>query len=229
VAAGRSGREFIAPLPVIDPQFAAYLVFTTLLVVTPGSATAVVVRNVLDGGRRQGMAAAVGAAIGNTTYAVLSALGLAALFARSPLAFLVLRIVGTCYLAFLGVRSLWLAWRPRPAALPGALESAGAHGAGQAVRIGMTQGAANNLVSPAIATFYLAVVPSFLAGSTTGSRRYALFAAIHVTMAFAYHSTWVLALHAMRAFWSRPHARRALETLAGVALLLLAARVAGAL
>ena len=147
MAAGRSGREFIAPLPVIDPQFAAYLVFTTLLVVTPGSATAVVVRNVLDGGRRQGMAAAVGAAIGNTTYAVLSALGLAALFARSPLAFLVLRIVGTCYLAFLGVRSLWLAWRPRPAALPGALESAGAHGAGQAVRIGMTQGAANNLVS----------------------------------------------------------------------------------
>ena len=72
--------------------------FTTLLVITPGSATAVVVRNVLDGGRRQGLAAAVGAAMGNCTYALLAALGLAGVFARSPRAFLLLRIAGASYL-----------------------------------------------------------------------------------------------------------------------------------
>ncbi len=212
---------------MIDAQFTAYLVFTTLLVVTPGSATAVVVRNVLYGGRRQGMAAAAGAALGNTTYAVLSALGLAAVFARSPMAFSVLRVVGTCYLAFLGIRSLWGAWHGLPAALPGALEGAGTHGAANAVRTGLSQGLANNLVSPAVATFYLVVVPSFLSGTPMVSARYALFATIHVTMAFAYHSTWVLGLHAMRAFWSRPSARRTLETLTGVALIALAGRVAG--
>ena len=95
---------------VIDPQFAAYLAFTTVLVITPGSATAIVVRNVLDGGRRQGMAAAFGAAAGNTSYALLSGLGLAAAFARAPLAFTILQITGTVYLTYLGVRSLWLAW-----------------------------------------------------------------------------------------------------------------------
>ena len=214
---------------MIDPPFAAYLIFTTLLVITPGSATAVVVRNVLDGGRRQGLAAAAGAAIGNSTYAVLSALGLAAVFARSPRAFLVLRIAGTSYLAFLGARSLWIAWRARPAVLPGALEAAGTHGAAASLSTGLAQGVANNLVSPAVATFYLAVVPSFLEGAPLISARYALFAAIHVTMAFAYHSTWVLALHTMRAFWSRPRARRGLDLLTGVALLALAAKVAGVL
>lgn len=214
---------------MIDPQLAAYLVFTTLLVVTPGSATAVVVRNVLDGGHRQGLAAAAGAAIGNTTYAVLSALGLSAVFARSPGAFLALRVAGTAYLAFLGARSLWAAWHGRPSVLPGALESAGTHGAGRAVRTGLSQGLANNLVSPAIATFYLAVVPSFLDGVPVASARYALFAAIQVTMAFAYHSAWILSLHAMRAFWSRPAARRSLETLTGLALLALAGKVAGAI
>jgi len=211
----------------VDAELSAYLVFTTLLVVTPGSATAVVVRNVLDGGRRQGMAAAVGAAAGNTTYALLSALGLAAVFARSPGAFLLLRIVGTTYLAFLGVRSLWVAWRGRPAVLPGALEGSGTHGAAQGVRSGVSQGLANNLVNPAIATFYLAVVPSFMNGAPTASVRYALFATIHVLMAFAYHSTWVMGLHAMRAFWSKPRARRGLETLTGLALLALAAKVVG--
>jgi threonine/homoserine/homoserine lactone efflux protein len=213
---------------VIDSQLAAYLLFTTLLVITPGAATAVVVRNVLDGGRRQGMAAAVGAAIGNTTYAVLSAVGLAAVFVRSPVAFLLLQIGGASYLGFLGVRSLWVAWRARPAVLPGALEAPGHRGAGRDVRIGLSQGVANNLVNPSIATFYLVVVPSFFSGGSLTTRRYALFATIHVTMAFAYHSAWACGLHAMRTVWSRPAARRALETLTGIALLTLAAKVAGA-
>ena len=211
---------------MIDSQLAAYLVFTTLLVITPGSATAVVVRNVLDGGRRRGMAAAVGAAIGNTTYAVLSGLGLAALLVRQPMAFTVLRIGGAAYLGFLGVRSLWWAWRPRPPVLPGALESPGADDPAAHVRIGVSQGVAVNLVNPSIATFYLVVVPSFFHGGSLATRRYALFAAIHVTMAFAYHSAWACGLHAMRALWSRPGARRTLETLTGLALLALASHVA---
>jgi threonine/homoserine/homoserine lactone efflux protein len=221
----------------LDAQFAAYLAFTTLLVVTPGSATAIVVRNVLDGGRSQGMAAAFGAATGNTTYAVLSVFGLAAAFARAPLAFTLLRVTGTAYLTYLGGRSLWTAWRARPSVLPGALEERGTPAprgasAGQAARSprsGFLQALLNGLLSPAIATFYLAVVPSFLSGSAVPGVRYTLFAVIHVTMALAYHSTWVLGMHAMRTFWSRPNARRALETLTGVALLALAARVAGIL
>lgn len=214
---------------MIDSQFAAYLAFTTVLVITPGSATAIVVRNVLEGGRRQGMAAAFGAAVGNTSYAVVSALGLAAAFSRAPLAFTVLQSVGTVYLAYLGVRSLWTAWQPAPPALPGALESRGTHHAASSVRTGFSQALVNNILSPAIATFYLAVVPSFLVGAPIPGWRYVLFAIVHVTMAFAYHSTWVGAMHAMRTFWSRPKARRALETLTGVALLALAARVAGLL
>jgi threonine/homoserine/homoserine lactone efflux protein len=210
----------------MDSQLAAYLAFTTLLVLTPGSATAVVVRNVLDGGRRQGMAAAAGAAAGNTTYATLSALGLAAIFARLPTAYLLLRVVGTAYLAWLGARSLWGAWRRDPARLPGGLEAPGAR-QGLAAATGFAQGLANNLVNPAIATFYLAVVPSFLDDSATPSSRYVTYAVLHITMAFAYHSGWVWALHAMRTFWSRPTARRALETLTGFALLALAGRVAG--
>jgi threonine/homoserine/homoserine lactone efflux protein len=213
---------------VIDQQLAAYLLFTTLLVLTPGSATAVVVRNVLDGGRRQGMAAAMGAAAGNTTYATLSALGLAAVFARAPAAFLALRVGGTVYLAWLGATSLWRAWRRDPARLPGPVETAGAPGA-PVPTAGFAQGLANNLVNPAIATFYLVVVPSFLTDDVLLSARYVAYAALHIAMAFTYHSCWVWALHAMRTFWSRPPARRALETLTGVALLALAAKVAGIL
>jgi len=213
----------------MDPQLAAYLVFTTILVFTPGSATAVVVRNVLDGGRARGMAAAVGAAAGNTTYAVLAGLGLASFFARVPGAFAILRVAGTAYLAWLGIKSLRAAWRGEPASLPGGLERSGPGTSDREAREGFSQGLANNLVNPAVATFYLTVVPSFLDGASTHTSRYVLFATIHVAMAFAYHSGWVWALHALRTFWARPAARRTVETLTGIALLVLAARVAGAL
>ena len=49
----------------LDPSFLAYLSFTFILVVPPGSTTAVVVRNTLEGGRRAGYATALGAALAN--------------------------------------------------------------------------------------------------------------------------------------------------------------------
>jgi threonine/homoserine/homoserine lactone efflux protein len=54
-----------------------------------------------------------------------------------------------------------------------------------------------------------------------------MLAATHVGMAFACHSAWASALHALRRFFARPGARRTLETLTGVALIWLAARVVG--
>jgi threonine/homoserine/homoserine lactone efflux protein len=145
-----------------------------------------------------------------------------------PTAYLLLRIGGTAYLGWLGVRSLWSAWRRNPARLPGALEARGGNRA-PATRAGFAQGLGNNMINPTIATFYLAVVPSFLTNDTMPSPRYVVYAALHITMAFTYHSCWVWALHAMRTFWSQPRARRGLETLTGIALLALAARVAGAI
>lgn len=212
----------------MDPQLAAYLAVTTLLVITPGATTAVVVRNVFDGGAQRGMAAAVGAVVGNSTHATLSAIGLAAIFTRLPAAFLLLRAGGAVYLTFLGLRSVWGAWRPPPPSLPGGLERRGADASARAVRSGFTQGLAANLLNPAVAIFYLTVVPSFLNGSQRPGLRFALFAAIHVVMAFAFHSAWVWGLEAMRAEWTRPAVRTAVETLTGVALIALAVKVIGA-
>jgi threonine/homoserine/homoserine lactone efflux protein len=145
------------------------------------------------------------------------------------------------YLTVLGMRGLWMAWRPTPTGLPGALEPstptrwetrvgdtgrAGSHVEGSSSRSGFVQGAVANLLNPAIATFYLTVVPVFLGGTARPAVRFALLATIHITLAFVCHSAWALALDAMRAIWSRPAARRALEILTGVALLALALRVA---
>ena len=197
--------------------------FTVMLVVTPGSTTAVVVRNTLRGGRTAGLAAAAGAAVGNTSHATAAGLGLAVVFARWPGALMLLRVSGAIYLAWLGLNSIYRV----ATQADGGLQMIGSdadRGAGSLRGGSFRQGLAVNLLNPAIATFYLIVVPSFLPAGAP-QWYFALLAAMHIVLAFACHGVWAVALDALRRLFRPPLARRVLEGATGIALLALAARV----
>jgi threonine/homoserine/homoserine lactone efflux protein len=211
----------------VDPLLVAYITFTFVLVVTPGSTTAVVVRNTLVGGSAAGIAAAAGAAVGNTTHATAAGVGLALVFARWPMAMTTLRVGGALFLAWLGAVSLYRVARFEDGGIRLLSSLANEHVAaidGQSRSIGFRQGLAINLLNPAIATFYLVVVSTFL---PPGSTRwyFAGLAAIHVTMAFCCHSLWAVGLDRLQRVFQPPVARRLFEALTGVALLSLAIRV----
>jgi threonine/homoserine/homoserine lactone efflux protein len=209
----------------VDAQLLAFVSFTAILVLTPGSTTAVVVRNALVGGRDAGLAAAAGAAIGNASHATAAGLGLAVIFSRSPLALTVLTFSGAAYLAWLGVRSVYRVIKHPDGGLRMMDDQPNGVGMSRAQRgTSFRQGLTVNLLNPAIATFYLVVVPSFL---RAGAPRwyFALLAALHITMAFVCHGAWALALDQLRRIFNPPLARRILEGATGVALIALAIRV----
>lgn len=197
---------------------------------TPGASTAVVVRNVLAGGRTAGVAAACGALVGNITYAVGAGIGLVALLSRVPAVFLLVRAGGAAYMAWLGARTLWKAWRAGGDA-PAVLRPTRAIAEQRMTpptldRSAFAQGLTTNLLNPAVAAFYLVAVPTFLPDGRTATPIFAVFAAIHVVLAFAYHIAWAWGFHALRQVWSNPRPRRIVETLTGVALIALAAKIA---
>ncbi len=194
---------------MIDPLYPAYLSLTFALVITPGATTAVVVRHTLAGGWRGGLAAAAGAAGGNSTHALAAGLGLAVVLARVPIVLVIVRIAGGVYLAWLGARSALRVFRRE--AVPVSAD------AGPTRHHGWREGVMVNLL-------YLAVVPSFLPHpASRGS--YAQLAATHVGLAFVVHSLWVLALDRLRHLLARPAARLTLEAITAGALWLLAGRV----
>ena len=86
------------------------------------------------------------------------------------------------------------------------------------------QGLAVNLLNPAIATFYLVVLPSFIP-SQSPKWYFALLALMHIAMAFACHGLWAIALDQVRRTFHPPLARRVLEGATGIALIALAVRV----
>lgn len=203
------------PLP---SALAAYASVTFLLAVTPGATTAIVVRNALAGGRRTGLAAALGAACGNITQAALAGVGVALLLRHLPSAMLVLRLAGAAYIAWLGIKSLDKFVRGRSLA-PATTARPADH------RSAFREGWMGNLLNPSVTTFYATIVPTFLPPGG-GAAAFVVLAAIHVVFALVCHVSWAAALHSLGSLFSRGSFSRALEALTGVALLLLALKIA---
>jgi homoserine/homoserine lactone efflux protein len=197
-------------------MLAAYVAATAALVATPGASTTVVVRNALDGGWRSGLATASGIALANTTHAVLTGAGVGLVMHEHPAALLVLSVLGAIYLAWLGTGSLRRAW-----AGAGAPMLTQIAGTATTARAGFREGLTVNLLNPAIMTFYLVVVPGFLPTPAPWSR-FALFAAIHVAMAFVTHLAWAALFDRIRRASRQETIVRVLDLAAGIALIGLA-------
>jgi threonine/homoserine/homoserine lactone efflux protein len=211
----------------VGPLYAAYVAATFVLVVVPGATTAVVVRNALAGGHRAGVLAAAGAAAANTVHATLAGLGLWVLLGRWPLGLDALRVGGALYLAWLGLQSLARVWPGgRSPVIAGG--PAGPNSGDVPHPPSFVEGFTVNILNPAIISFYLAVVPTFVPASPP-PYYFAILAATHILMALVCHAGWATAFHALRVVVARPRVRVTLELASAVAMLWLASRVFGRL
>src|SRR4051794_10065915 len=125
----------------------AFLPIAALLTITPGPATATVVRSAIRG-RRLALMSALGNSAGVLTWALLSALGISALVAASEAAFIVLKVGGGLTLIYLGLRSVFgqgqlAEVRPRH-------------------RTAFRDGLATGLANPKLAVFFVALFPQFV-------------------------------------------------------------------
>src|SRR5690606_35262859 len=144
----------------------AFIAAATLLAVTPGLDTAIVLRTATVEGRRQALLAALGIGLGCLVWGVAVSLGLGALLQASELAYTVVKVVGATYLVWLGVR---LILRARTAIDHGAT--------GEGVRGGRDafwRGLLANLLNHKVGVFYVSFLPQFVpAGADVAS--YSLF------------------------------------------------------
>jgi threonine/homoserine/homoserine lactone efflux protein len=197
-----------------------FIAVTLPLVATPGASTAVVLRNSIAGGTRAGLFTALGCNTGSVCYGLLTAFGFAVALQRWPSVWLVLRFAGVGYLAWLGVVSLVRAVRPAPSS-PGK-DARAERDAWHSISSGFL----TNFFNPSLAAFYLIVLPQFIPRGAPFARSAMTLTAIHVSMAVSWHSAWAVAGAAMARVLSSGRPRRALDAIAGFALLALALKVA---
>ena len=135
------------------PLLLAFVGASLVLALTPGPAVVYIVARTLAQGRSCGLASVLGVALGNLSNAVGAALGLAALFAVSSVAFTVVKWAGAAYLVYLGIRM----WRAVPAIANAALQAPV-----QPLRRVFRDGFMVALLNPKTTLFFAAFLPQFM-------------------------------------------------------------------
>jgi len=130
----------------------AFTLAATLLTLTPGIDTALVLRTAAVEGRQQAFRAALGINAGCLLWGAAVAFGLGALLAVSEFGYNLLKYCGAAYLAWLGLNMLL---RPRTSLAP-------AQVSGTSDANWFLRGLLGNVLNPKVGIFYLSFLPQFI-------------------------------------------------------------------
>lgn len=88
------------------PEFRSFFIAITILTLTPGLDTALVIRNTSRAGFADGCTTSLGICFGLFVHATFSAIGISAILAQSAELFQIVKMVGAAYLIWLGISGL---------------------------------------------------------------------------------------------------------------------------
>ena len=182
-------NEVFIPWPLLT----AFLVASFVLAVTPGPGVLYIVTRSVAQGRRSGLASVVGVALGNLGNAVGASFGLAALFAVSATAFIVVKYAGALYLIYLGVKAL----RRRPEESEPAIKVQA-----RLAKI-LRDGFLIALLNPKTAMFFAAFLPQFMAGESTSMMHSLVLGVMFVGMAAVTDTAYAIAAGTLSATLAR--------------------------
>jgi threonine/homoserine/homoserine lactone efflux protein len=214
------GRHGTVPPVLGIHHYWLFLATAIVLVITPGQDTFFILGRSLAGGRPAGIAAALGITAGSVLHTLAAALGLSALLATSPYAFMAVKFAGAAYLIYMGIQALL----SRASGLPAADAPVSSDGRWSAFR----QGVLTNLLNPKVALFFLALMPQFI--ETTSTHKVGAFLALglsFVTLGVAWCVVLAIAAAELRgAFLRRPSMAQVLNKVAGAMFIALGLRLA---
>jgi threonine/homoserine/homoserine lactone efflux protein len=191
---------------VTGSQLLTYAVVSLVLIAVPGPSVLFAVGRALARGRRPALASVVGNAFGVYIVAVLVALGLGSLIARSDMLFSFVKYAGAAYLIHLGVSAIRHR-RDLAAALDAEAPSTSTL---RAAREGFVVGLAN----PKALILFGAILPQFVNRTARHvPMQMLILALVSFITALISDSTWVLAASAFRGWFAR--SPRRLELVGG--------------
>jgi threonine/homoserine/homoserine lactone efflux protein len=196
----------------------AFVGAASILTVTPGLDTALVLRSAAAGGPRPAAYAAVGIALGCLVWGAAVSIGLGALLAASRLAYTTVKWAGAAYLLWVGFN---LIAHPRETF---GTRSGAAEGVPPAAFL--KQGLLTNMLNPKVGVFYITFLPQFIPAGTNVALFSFLLATIHVLLGLVWFAVLISATVPMGRILRRPSFVRTLDRIAGAVFLGFGAKLA---
>lgn len=202
-------------------QLLAFALASILFIQVPGPSLLFTIGRALTVGRRAALLSVLGNALGLLAQIIAVALGLGAVVAASTAAYTTLKVVGACWVVWLGIQAIRHRGDARVALELGERipERTGA-----ALRTGFVVGVTN----PKTIVFFVAFLPQFTnSGAGHVGVQVALLGLLFAVMAVASDSVWALAASRAREWFARkPQRLDAMGAAGGVMMIGLGATLA---
>ena len=195
---------------IILGTYLAFLGVSLLVICTPGQDTALTIRNTLAGGRRAGVATALGVAAGQAIWTIATSAGLAVVLMASAPLFFVIRVAGAAYLVYLGIRTL--ASRHQADSSPPRTNHA------------FAQGLLSNLSNAKMVAFFISLLPPFAGAHPS----FAILLALGFNfclLTLAWLTAYAFAVARLGGWLRKARVTRALNAALGAVLIALGVRV----
>ena len=185
----------------------AFVAASVVLLVLPGPTILTVIGYSLTHGRKANLPLVAGVALGDSTALLLSIVGLGALLKTSALWFTAVKLVGGCYLLYLGVRML------RAGAASGEVAMAAAPAAPPLQLFANTY--LVTALNPKGIIFFVAFLPQFLTHNGHEGPQLALLAATFVILATINATLYATFAATARRILQKPVFRRRFHLMGG--------------
>jgi threonine/homoserine/homoserine lactone efflux protein len=193
-----------------------YIIAISLLTISPGVDTVLVIRNTARGGWHDGAATSLGICCGLFVHATVSAVGISVILLQSAWAFRALKLAGAAYLVWLGIASL------RSAAGPTAGFDLAHRGKGSrpfSARRSLGEGFLCNVLNPKAVVFYMAFLPHFIDPGGSALQQSLFLAGLHFAIAMVWQSFLAALVEQARAMLQSPKVRRSIDGTVGALML----------
>jgi len=205
-------------MPILHIE--AFLIAITILTITPGLDTALVIRNTTRGGEKDGLLTNIGICSGLFFHASLSAVGISLLLSQSPQLFQSVKVIGALYILYLGVQGLRQSFLT-PSKSNETANIKGTFSLAKSFREGLL----SNALNPKTAIFYLAFLPQFINPEYSAFMQSLLMAAIHFVIAMCWQAFISRMIVTAQKRFDGGRTQLIMERLTGVVLIGLAAKL----
>lgn len=193
-----------------------YLIAISILTITPGLDTTLIIRTATLEGKMKAFQAALGVNLGCIVWGVIVACGLGALLMTSDLAFNALKWIGAIYLTWLGLNLLL---KPRS-------QLASLNNSAVTRQNWFMKGFWGNLLNPKVGIFYISFLPQFIPQSASPVIWTMSLVMIHVVIGLIWSIFLIAAMQSISAYLKQPKFIRYMDRVTGSIFILFAPKLA---
>ncbi len=200
-----------------------YLIAITLLTITPGVDTMLVIRNTARGGWRDGAVSSLGICSALFLHATISAIGISMVLLQAAWPFSLLKLAGAGYLIWLGLGS----WRKiLKQETFEVINGKSTGGVTFLVGRSLREGFLSNILNPKTAIFYMAFLPQFINPAQSALMQSIFLAGLHFVIAMAWQCLLALMVKQLKIWLQKPRVSQVFDGVTGTVMVGLGLRVA---